>query len=475
MTDFAGMLSMLRAEGDYKNTTIVGQAKMLGVSAAEFQEWEDKELPPPEGWAEKVKEHYHLTDREFQLRLRIAAGDAIFTASEDDLLPCGLFVRHLCQEHDISLEDISMATCFGLSYINAMCFGLRPMEKSFVSDVAKSFDVPIPDYLQVAMSKKADQNFSIRNRTLKQRVVLNTCPNLILTVGVVKRRTIAEFLHSIPTDNVVETLDTPLMLYIQNKLMRGRKESLQTILSYADIPRSRIDSIRSGNRALSTEGVRRISDAMKLSSMEQEALQYMNMLSQPMTDGGRFADEATVREDKIICELFEKTPYMTDELADQMLELVWLPVNESLPAIVKGRPLERAPRYSLPKAPAMIFLYNLPGNEDLSPADIQARLGIHYTTYLRRSLGRINTSLEGYRKMCSEFNLDAIDSELLRHFCNLSRTVQPIYLADCGVEHRFMVEELQGVISLLTDNEVKQIRDILAQRTQNEKRGSIAP
>lgn len=462
MTDFAYMLSMLRAEGDYKNTTMVGQAKMLGVTASEFQEWEDKELPPPDGWVEKIKEHYNLSNHEFELRLRVAAGDAIFTASEDELNECGLFLRHLCQERGITLQDISLETCFSSSYINAMCFGLRPLEKSFIGNVAKAFDAEVPDYMQDALKKKANQLYPLRNRTLKQRVVLTSCPGLILALGHVKRRAIAHFLATVPTKVTVDWAEPPVVLYIQHKLLRAGKGSVNTVLSYADIPRSRVDSIRSGTRALAPEGVRRIAAKMKLTPLEEEALQYMNMLSEPSTDAGLFIDEATVKEDKLISELFEKAPYMTDELCDQLLELVWLPVNEALPAIIKGRPLERAPRFSRPKSPAMIFLYSLPGNENLSPTEIQERLGIHYTTYLRRALGRINTSLEGYQAMCREFDLDIIDAELLRHFCNISRTVQPIYLADCDVEHRIMIEELQNVISRLTDNDVKQIRAILA-------------
>jgi len=458
MTDYARMLSMLRNERDNQ----VGQVKMLGLSAAEFQKWEEREEPPLDGWDEKIKKFYNLTDQEFRFRLKVAASDAIFTASEDELSPCGLFIRNLCQEQGITLDDISAETCFSPTYINALSFGLRPLEKSFVTAVAKAFTVEIPEYLQDAMSKRANNQFSIRNRTLKQRVVLTYCPNMLLTVCDVTRKNLAKFLNSIPTEQIIETVETPLLLYIQNKLMRGRKDTLPNILSYAEIPRSRIIAIRAGSRALSADDVRRISKRMGLSSIEEESLQYMNMLSMPVIDGGRFAQEATVQEDKLIVQLFEKAPYLTDEQADHILNILWQPVNEALPAIVTGRVSERANRYSLPKAPAMIFLYNLPGNEDLSPSDIQKRLGIHYTTYLRRSLGRANTSLEGYQRMCSEFQLDTIDSELLRHFCTLSRTVQHIYLADCSMEQRIMVEELQSAISQLSDNDVREIRDILA-------------
>lgn len=460
MTDFASMLSTLRAEGDYKNTTMSSQAAILGITQEEFQAWEKADLPPEPGWAEKVKEHYHLSDREFELRLRISSEQALFAASDDELNPCGLFIRDLCQKKNLTMKDLNRETFFGFSYINSMCFGLRPVEETFIKQVVQTFGVSVPSYLTEFIERQDFVEMSLFGRTLKQRVVLHFCPGALASMNVVKLATVEEYLDSIPKDAKKGDAQTPLVQYILQKLAHGQQSGLTRVLMCANLNRSRIESIRAGNKVLSADEINTIADALMLDPLKREALQYMNALSAPVLDAGRLMDELSKRHEAVISKVISTVPYMTDEQATKLLEMCWLPANEAIPPTVRVRASERAPRFSQPKTPMMMFLYS--ENESMTPADIQEKLGIHYTTYLRRSLGRVNTSLSGFKKMCSVFKMDDIDQELLRHYCTLSRTLQHLYLVDCGLEQRLMAAELQSTISTLSDEDAKAIRAILS-------------
>lgn len=455
---------------EQKCTSIASLLKEISIPAEDYISWAESDISLPTQWESAILKRYPCYTKEMLfLRMSLCCPSSPSLENKDISSPGGDVLRTIMKEAKLSFADIAHHTAVSIPFLICFALGTIPDDKQFMSIVQRVFPETSCSDNAVRRSKPPQlvyQRVSLVRRTFKQRVALWNLSSSLHLCSEKEVSAICDIINGLPRQKTIDSSKLPSALLMRHLCSSQDKRDTAFSIDLG-ISESTLNKFKNGQKPFDAELLSSLGRLYNYNYVWHFAV-FAAELSRPSMVVPVLSSVSPEAHFKCLKEFVQALPYLDDESAERVLELLWsVRRAPSHRQEVKG--MARANWGVLRDNAVSQFISSLipRRNDDLQ--DFFGKLKSCSARTMNRILsGAIDMKYNTFIEISRLYGLDELQMEMFRFCCDETRRMVVFDNVGCTTQQRTAISALSNAIFYLSSDDAEAIR-LICERARHRQ------